>query len=215
MKKETLIKKVAAIGKENFRLIYRTRRNIFVNYKESCAYDPITGEAHSYRWYSLARVIKGYQVLNTYGYSNCTSKHVSYVRSTMYKLGVDYIEIQAPRGLQDMQFAHTYCVNLYAKRIVANKYARKPIKPTDEQELLDNLEKLGFKTTKKQVKGAIKAAEEMRRRRLDRKKVKRDRAKAYAEQRAKEREQAAQQQPLPDTQVNEVNNVIPFPIKAI
>lgn len=157
-------------------LKYQTRLNYFTNYKDSCGFNPETCEAHSYRWYSLARRIKGVQVLNSYRYSNQTSKHISKMRDVFSKLKIKYVELDAPRGLQDLDSALTFVANSLATAIVAHKYAR--IKYTYQ---INNftaqaaiLKKFGKRLTKKLLKKAIADAECYRRSRLERQKEQRD-----------------------------------------
>lgn len=95
---------------------FKTRRT-FENYKNSCGFDPATGEGHSYGWYSLSKVIKGKLVLNTYNYSSMTVKHISKFCTLFNQLGLTYIKVNAPQGLQNLDVA---------KNLVINKYARKP-----------------------------------------------------------------------------------------
>lgn len=150
-------------------LQYRTRRNYFTNYKDSCGFNPETCEAHSYRWYSLAKKIKGIQILNDYRYSNQTSKHISKVCDVFSKLKIKYVSLEAPRGLQDLDAALKHAVYRLAKEIVANKYARNKtnyhIKAVEQELAL--LKKLGKRTSKKAIKNAIANAEVYRREKLD------------------------------------------------
>lgn len=106
-------------------LRYLKRRNLFVNYKESCAFDPVSGSGHSYRWYELTKVIRGKLVLNTYSYSNQTAKHVRKMESLFGLLGLKSVSVQAPRGLQDLDACRDYHAKLYGEAVVSEKYARK------------------------------------------------------------------------------------------
>jgi hypothetical protein len=84
----------------------RKRSGIYSNSTGSLVYDPIKGEARSYGWYVLAKRIGGVMYLNTYGYSNTTSKHVSIMHKQFeYR---DYQCIEAPQGLQDLECAHRH-----------------------------------------------------------------------------------------------------------
>lgn len=90
---------------------YRPRLNKFK--KPNLVFCPETGEARSYEWYILGKVINGRYVLNDYNYSQTTAGHASELRTTLNILGVDYISIEAPQGLQDLNSA----LDLYLKRI--------------------------------------------------------------------------------------------------
>lgn len=83
----------------------RKRSGIFSNSTGSLTWDPIAQEARSYRWYVLAKRINGVLYLNTYGYSVTTSKHVSIMRRHFERAGIEYRDIEAPRGLQDLETA--------------------------------------------------------------------------------------------------------------
>lgn len=142
-------------------LRYLKRRNVFVNYKESCAFDPVSGEGHSYRWYALTRVIKGRLVLNTFSYSNQTAKHVRKVESLLDLLGAKYLRVQAPRGLQNKDDAAAYGAELIGKATVKLKYARikRKYSMTLAKANLATLSKIGIRVTKAQIKAAIETAE--------------------------------------------------------
>lgn len=171
---KSLDKKLLALQDiEKLPLRYLKKRNVFVNYKESCAFDPVTGDGHSYRWYALTKVINGVLVLNTYSYSNQTAKHVSKVRSLLKLLGVKFVEVQAPKGLQDLDAAQLYIARLYGRAVIEKKYARKPSNWAIDSALLQikNGEKIGMRFTKYTLAKAVRAAETERRERLDRAKV--------------------------------------------
>ena len=64
---------------------YFSRANI---YKASnVSFNPENNIALSYDWYQLTRVINGTMILNNYGYSNTTIKHVYKVRRLLADLG--------------------------------------------------------------------------------------------------------------------------------
>ena len=77
--------------------------------KQYKAYNVIFDEtkqiAYSYDWYELAKRINGTMVLNSYGYSNSTTKHCYKIRRLFGDLKIQYVSIQAPRGLQDLNSA--------------------------------------------------------------------------------------------------------------
>ena len=56
----------------------------------------------SYDWYSIVKTVNGVTYLNTYPYSITTSKHIRQIRSLLYKLNIPFVEIQAPRGLDEI-----------------------------------------------------------------------------------------------------------------
>ncbi len=164
-----------------FPIRYYTRLHEFkgTNY----GFNPETGYAHSYRWYSLAKVIKGKQVLNSYGYSNQTCGHRNKLEGLFDVLGIKYVSIDAPRGLQNLDAAMAYCVSEMAEAIVRKKYARDPkwhnrtIKRFQGQiELLKGFGVKGY--GQKNIKAAIEKAELDRRDALDRLKEKKRQQKA-------------------------------------
>lgn len=113
-------------AKHAFRIPYGPKRGTFK--RPNLEFDPSTGVATSYNWYNIAQIIKGRLVLNTYRYSVTTAKHISELGRLFDQLKLTYIEIEAPRGLQDLNTAlhHTYCQ--WAALVVANEYARFPNK---------------------------------------------------------------------------------------
>ena len=84
-------------------LKYFPRLNL---YKASnVTFDPATCRGYSYKWYRLVDKIGNTVVLNTYGYSYTTIRHIYKVRRVLEDLRIQYVEIEAPRGLQDLEQA--------------------------------------------------------------------------------------------------------------
>lgn len=160
----------------NFPVKYFSRLHEFKG--SNFGFDPMTGDGHSYRWYALTKVIKGNLVLNAYGYSNQTCNHRNELSSLFRKLGIKYLELEAPRGLQNLDSAMVYCTMEEAREIVRTKYARDKkgsasrIKYWEDQRLY--LKSLGIKgSSKAALAGAVQAAESERRSKLDRLKKRR------------------------------------------
>lgn len=148
--------------KHSMALKYMTRLKLFKGCNGKLDFNPLTGLGHSYTWYEISKVIKGQLVLNTYGYSMTTSGHVNTLRSLFSQLGLKYLEVHAPRGLQDLDLCRDTMIENYAKTIVQNKYKRNKLSTKqlkDERNKIDQLKKLGIKFSEKQVKNAIEVAE--------------------------------------------------------
>jgi hypothetical protein len=100
----------------------------------------------SYSWYWLVHNFNGVVVLNTYRYSVTTAKHVSKVRSLLRELGVNYLTLESPEGLQNLGSA----IDLYLRRIqeleqaMAKKGARKDKNQERLAEIQEYREKLDF-----------------------------------------------------------------------
>lgn len=181
---ERVLNEAARVNVSNvLGLKYLKTRNTFENYKNSCGVDMDTFEGHSYGWYSLTKKIKGTVYLNSYRYSNQTSKHISKVRAVFRALGISFKEIQAPRGLQDLKSALQYALERYGAAEVEFKYARKKydggVKYWKRQ--LKTLEALGFKASQRAMKSAIQSAETDRTKRNERNRIKRREKKFEAE----------------------------------
>lgn len=81
-------------------------------YKASnLTFNPATGEGRSYEWYSIARKFDGVLVLNTYAYSNTTARHATKLRGLFHSLGLEWVEIEAPQGLQNLDDARALVVS--------------------------------------------------------------------------------------------------------
>lgn len=81
-------------------------------YKASnLTFDPAIGEGRSYKWYAIARKFDGVLVLNSFGYSNTTARHVSKLRKLFRSLGLEWVEIEAPQGLQNLSAARELAVS--------------------------------------------------------------------------------------------------------
>lgn len=172
---KNLNKKLAAIAakyaESNWRydrlpLQYRSRRNYFTNSNGSCDFDPITGLGHSYQWYELTKVIRGQLVVNSYGYSSTTIKHINKVSNLLRKLKTPFICVQAPRGLQDLEACRNHTAREYARLVVKNKYARSSHGNPDA--ILVNARKIGLTFPKKLLDAAIQEAERERAAKLER-----------------------------------------------
>lgn len=154
-----------------FPVPFRKTRGEFVS--KNLDYNPLTGLGHSYRWYEIAKRIGGVQYLNSYNYSSSTSKHVGKLRDIFGSLGIKYVEIEAPSGLQKLEVAVQYYVDKLESLILANEHARKPYKQGEKmyREKLAILAKLGFKATKKMHAEMRNSAMEERKTRLERMKA--------------------------------------------
>lgn len=140
-------------------LKWRPRKGVYTSASGNLVYNPSAKVAHSYDWYVPAKEINGVMVLNTYRYSVTTAKHVYKMIQLFEERGVNYITLEAPRGLQDLDCALSHTLGEYAKLLVANKYARKPVDTTDLLFQLAFLHDTGHKYTKQQLAEAIKSAE--------------------------------------------------------
>lgn len=90
-------------------LKYFPRLNL---YKASnVTFDPGTCQGYSYKWYRLVDKIGGTVVLNSYAYSNTTIRHIYKVRRVLEDLRIQYVEIEAPTGLQNLERASEHYQN--------------------------------------------------------------------------------------------------------
>jgi len=129
---------------------------------ESVSFDFETGEARSYEWYQLGGVIRGKYVLNTFRYSSATSYHVRELRETLKILGIKYIELEAPRGLNNLDGVVQYHISELAKETVRAKYATKyksKFSVNNSRKQLRVLESLGFQVSEREIDKAIAKAE--------------------------------------------------------
>lgn len=78
-------------------------------YKASnLVYDVDNETAYSYVWYQLAKRINGIMVINYFNYSPTTIRHYYKIRKLFETLGIQYILIEAPRGLQSLSSSIDY-----------------------------------------------------------------------------------------------------------
>jgi len=124
MRHSTLIKKLAQIESKGLKLAipYGPRRGTFK--RANLEFNPLNGRGHSYDWYEITKVIRGKLVLNTFRYSVTTQKHVRLLQRLLDSLGLKYMSIEAPNGLQNLDTAASHHVVLLAEATVKNKYAR-------------------------------------------------------------------------------------------
>lgn len=72
-------------------------------------FDCTTQVSTSYDWWLVTRRVKGQMLFNWYSYSSSTRKHQHKLCSLLRELGIKIdLEIQSPRGLQDLEGAITY-----------------------------------------------------------------------------------------------------------
>jgi hypothetical protein len=116
-------------------------------YKASnLTFNPETGEGRSYEWYSIARKFDGVLVLNAYAYSKTTARHATKLRGLFRSLGLEWVEIEAPQGLQCLDDARKLVIlqiqNLNAE---INKPRSRPQKNAERFARIAGLkEKLGL-----------------------------------------------------------------------
>lgn len=120
---------------------YYPRLNLYK--AANLTFNPDTGNGTSYNWYLITKFFGNTLVLNSYRYSVTTAKHVCKLRSLFIELGLKFIEIEAPRGLQDLESS----VRLYTSEIetleeeIANKRSR-PEKNEERKRSIVELRKL-------------------------------------------------------------------------
>lgn len=167
--KEAVLKKLEKLNGRGYPSDFRKRLGIYKFSGGKLDFDPVTGLGHSYSWYEITKVIKGKLVLNTYRYSVTTGSHVSILQALLEDLGIKFIEIEAPAGLQRLDRAVERHVDLYAKAVVAEKYARikSPKLVKQAKAALELAKKLAGRGVKVNVKAAIIEAEQDRERRLE------------------------------------------------
>lgn len=168
-------------------LTYNKRDNRFSNSRGTTGFNPETGEGHSYGWYALTRIIKGKLVLNDYRYSQQTSIHIKRVREVLRDLGLEFMTIEAPLGLQDLDAALKYELNNQAKRYINAKYRRDKATNSELNRLISlkgpafkKLAQLGKTATLTQLEIAIATAENARLARLERERAERAMKKAMS-----------------------------------
>ena len=89
---------------------YRKRTNDYVG--SNFYFDPKTKHATSYEWYDLVKEINGVVILNDYSYSSSTCKHIEKVRNLLKTHDINYVTLEAPKGLQDLCRAKRYYEDL-------------------------------------------------------------------------------------------------------
>jgi hypothetical protein len=160
-----------------FSIPYKVRSNLFSSSTGHVTFNPSDMRGYSYQWYCLTKRIGGVQVLNNYGYSSTTNKHIWAMRRLFRQLGITWMELSAPQGLQDLNLALGYHVRQLAKIIVANRYARSNIQSERfDRDAIKFLRKNkavfslldSKRTVREQLRLEIIQAEEQRKRRLQR-----------------------------------------------
>jgi hypothetical protein len=150
---------------------FMIRSEEFRNGSGTCSFSPSDFSAHSYSWYVLAKRMKGLNVLNSYVYSNQTSKHIGKVRSAARILGLRYCEVEAPKGLQDLQTALVHVLFRLEEEKLRLLHSRSPKDKSQVRNYeaqLKLLERLGVRAKKSMKKDAALRALESREERLER-----------------------------------------------
>ena len=153
-----------------FALKLKKRRRVFENYKASCVIDLINETGHSYDWWIMLKRINGVLCLNTYRYSVQTAKHIAKARQVLNLMGVEYTEIEAPGGLQDIESAVRHAAYEIGKATVRSEVARVPRQWDLDRarDLIFNLKRIEVYVTKQQLDSGYSWALKNRRERLDR-----------------------------------------------
>lgn len=148
-------------------LPYGPKRGTFKGCNGNLEFDPTTNVGTSYQWYEITKRVERIQLVNTFRYSVTTASHVEVIQGLLTQLGVKYVEIEAPKGLQDLQAAlihHTYA---YAKVKLAESHMRtKPDQSSQRYRgskyharAIATLAKLGFKMPASAIATAAELAE--------------------------------------------------------
>jgi len=167
---------------------WRPRLGIFKEHRVTFDYE--TGYGTSYEWYAIAKRIDGTQVLNTYNYSQQTSMHVSMLKTLFVQLGIKYVCIEAPRGLQDLDSARKHVLYSIALQEVSAKYSRDgktryvgakhSTNITELRNQLKTLARFNYASTPSMKRDAMELAESERRWKLERLARRRAERKAVA-----------------------------------
>lgn len=107
-------------------------------YKASnVTYDATTEQAWSYEWYCLAERINGTMIVNSYSYSSTTIRHYYKIKKLLDNLSIKYLEIEAPRGLQDLNASKL----LYIGKVnqIKERLANTRIRQTTRKDLITKL----------------------------------------------------------------------------
>lgn len=161
---------------------FYTRLGVFKNSRETMGFDPVRLSGHSYRWWSMVRKVRGKVLLNTFGYSNQTSKHIGKMHRILGILGIPYRTVKAPDGLQDLATAVRHSVYELACLEVANRHARKGPRRdwAGHAKALKVLRSVGYSVPRGLKAEMIKSAETAREYRLERQRKRRAELKARA-----------------------------------
>ena len=136
---------------------FMTRSEEFRNSSGTCAFSAKDFSAHSYSWYVLAKRISGVNVLNSYVYANQTAKHIGKVRSAARILGIQYKDLEAPKGLQDLKSSLIHVLSRLSEEKLRLQHSRSPkdksqVRSYEAQ--LKLLERLGVRASKRMHKNA-------------------------------------------------------------
>lgn len=158
-------------------LAWRPRLKTFKGCSGKAEFDPETLTGTSYNWgYRICQPVNGRLVLNTYPYSNTTVKHIYAIRCLLDHLGLGYIEIQDPNGLQG---GLSQAVDYHVRQLAANKVKHansrpgsRPIRWTAanigyHEKALETLKGLGAHYSAETIPNAVATAQANRRKRLD------------------------------------------------
>jgi len=87
------------------RMKYKPRKGLVSNATGTYTYNPLTHEGKSYNWWVVCKVIEGLPIFNNAFYSITTRGHQSQLMSlfSRYYAPNEIIEIEAPRGLQEIE----------------------------------------------------------------------------------------------------------------
>jgi hypothetical protein len=153
-----------------FNLVFKKRLKVFRNSSNKCEIDLINETGHSYHWWAMLKRINGHLCLNTFHYSSQTSQHIYKAKQVLGTLGVKYLSVDAPRGLQDLDSAAIYAAFELGRATIKYKYSRNKNKTWVQYctKRIKTLAKIGIKVTKSMLKGAIEDAEASRIHKLER-----------------------------------------------
>lgn len=107
-------------------LTYKKRANIYTNSTGSCTFNPVTLEAHSYRWWKFVAKVDGLVVFNNYNYSKSTCKHQLRVSQLLEDLGIKIdLFLSLPKGINSSSLEDMI---LKTEETLCDSYLRQQLK---------------------------------------------------------------------------------------
>lgn len=89
-------------------------KKYFKNSTGTFKIDLETMTSTSYDWYVLGKQYSSGYVVNNYSYSATTIKHVAKLKRYLSDNGINYVRIEAPEGLQNLELAKKHYQDKYS-----------------------------------------------------------------------------------------------------
>lgn len=107
-------------------LNFNKKSGLYKNSTGSLTFNPVTCEAHSFRWWKFVAKVDGLVIFNNYNYSNTTAKQQSKIRTLLDQLNIKIdLALPLPKGIDSSNLSDLI---LTAEEYLCDKISNEELK---------------------------------------------------------------------------------------